>query len=281
MSVAFEKFDLTGKTALVTGGGTGLGYYMSRGLARSGATIMIAARREGVLKDAAQKLSDESDGASVLYHTVDLANRSSVSELADHAIDTMGGVDIFIANAAVDNWQPLESVTDEAMDEVWQVNVAANVALIRSFLPGMRAKKFGRILFSSSGTSVTADAEAGMGIYSSSKGALNTLTRTAAAEFGHDGITVNSLILGVFLTEMFQEIAHGLDVQHGQGAGQGFIDLFASMTSLGRFGECDEVEGLVQLLASNAGSYITGTNLAIDGGLTVTLRPHAVATPSA
>ncbi len=268
----FRKFDLTGKTALVTGGSSGLGYNMARALARSGATVMIAARRDDVLKEAATRLKGES-GAEILDQTVDLADRSSVAALAEKTAERMGGVDIFVGNAGQDNFELLDVIEDESIDYMLQMNVSANIELFRSFLPHMRQKKWGRVIFSSSGTSICASPHEGMGTYTATKGALNAFTRTAATETGHDGITVNSLILGVFMTDMLQEIVDGVEAQT-PGGGTELINSIASMTAAGRIADVQEVEGLIQLLASDAGSYITGANLAIDGGLTIMLRPN-------
>jgi 3-hydroxybutyrate dehydrogenase len=276
MNNAFTKFDLSGRTALVTGGGTGLGYFMSRGLARSGARVIIAARRAEVLKLAADRLTDES-GHEVLWYTVDLADQSSREALIAHAETVLGGVDILVANAAHALMAPVEQIDQTSLDAMMEVNISANLHLLRAFLPGMRAKKWGRVLFSSSATSVQASPHEGIGMYTAVKGALNAFTRTAAAESGHDGVTVNSLILGLYLTELAEELAESLDAQHGAGAGKAYLDSYSCMTALGRLGRCDEVEGVVQLLASDAGGYITGTNLAIDGGLTAMIRPNAVA----
>ena len=95
-ATAFDKFDLNGKTALITGGGTGLSYHMTKALAESGATVLIAARREEVLQVAAARLNDNpSIAGRVRFHQVDLADRKSVATLAEYAIDSLGGVDIF------------------------------------------------------------------------------------------------------------------------------------------------------------------------------------------
>jgi 3-hydroxybutyrate dehydrogenase len=171
---------------------------------------------------------------------------------------------------------PVEQIDQTSLDAMMEVNISANLHLLRAFLPGMRAKKWGRVLFSSSATSVQASPHEGIGMYTAVKGALNAFTRTAAAESGHDGVTVNSLILGLYRTELAEELAESLDAQHGAGAGKAYLDSYSCMTALGRLGRCDEVEGVVQLLASDAGGYITGTNLAIDGGLTAMIRPNAV-----
>ena len=117
-------------------------------------------------------------------------------------------------------------------------------------------------------------AQEGVAVYSSVKGALNAYTRVAASETGHDGITVNSLNLGVFITEMLQnEILEPLEKAQ-PGASEAFLKGFASNTALGRLGDPREVEGLVQLLASDAGSYITGASIEIDGGLAIMMKPN-------
>jgi NAD(P)-dependent dehydrogenase (short-subunit alcohol dehydrogenase family) len=210
----------------------------------------------------------------VLYHPVDLADRASNEALAAHAGKTMGGVDIFVGNAAQDLFEPLDSITNAAMDMVYQVNVSANVELMRAFLPHMRRNKWGRIMFSSSTTSILSSAQDHNVMYSASKSALNSLARIAAAETGHDGITVNSLLLGVFWTPMLQANIDMLEREYGVEFAKGFIDSFTGMTALGRLARCEEVEGLIQLLASDAGSFITGASLCIDGGLSSMLRPN-------
>jgi NAD(P)-dependent dehydrogenase (short-subunit alcohol dehydrogenase family) len=275
MNEAYKKFDLSGKTAFITGGGTGLGYFMARGLARSGAKVMIAARRENVLKEAAAKLTQEAAGNTVLYTKLDLADRNNVAAVAQHAISTLGGVDIFIGNAAIEKNAKLEDLDHTAIDTMFQVNVTANMILTKLFLPHMRAKKWGRVMFSSSTMALRATAQEGMATYATCKSALNGFTRVAASEVGHDGITVNSLNLGTFYTEMWQtEILDVLDKTYGPGTSDAFSKQFVANTALGRMGETAEVEGLVQLLASDAGSYITGADLCIDGGLAIMLKPN-------
>ena len=274
MTDAFKKFDLTGKTALVTGGATGIGYYMTRGLMRSGAKVMVAARRENVLKEASEKLRTESEAGEILYHPVDLADRRSTQGLIDHANKTMGGVDILIGNAAIDIFMPVDQFPDESITQMFQVNVSANIELMRGFVPRMRKNKWGRVMFSSSTTSILSSPHEGMSVYCATKAALNALARTSAAELGHDGVTVNSILLGVFVTPMMLEQFAMLDKTYGPEASKGFIDGYTTMTALGRLAKCQEVEGVIQLLASDAGSYITGSSLTIDGGLGTMLRAN-------
>jgi NAD(P)-dependent dehydrogenase (short-subunit alcohol dehydrogenase family) len=274
MTISLRNFDLTGRTALVTGGATGLGYHMTRALVSSGARVLICARRESVLKSAAEELKKAGLAGSVVYYPVDLASRTSIKALTAHALSLFGGVDIFIGNAAIDCLEHLEQIKDESIDAMCQVNISANVELVRAFLPRMRRQKWGRIMFTSSATTICASPHEGAGMYSAVKGALNTFTRTAAVEVGHDGVTVNSLVLGMYLTDMVRDIFAQVDKAHGDGAGIAAMNSFACMTALGRLGDCEEIEGVIQLLASDAGRYITGTNLVIDGGMSIMLRPN-------
>jgi NAD(P)-dependent dehydrogenase (short-subunit alcohol dehydrogenase family) len=129
-------------------------------------------------------------------------------------------------------------------------------------------------MFSSSTTSLAGSAHEGMAVYTATKGALNSLAHTVAAETGHDGITCNSIVFGMYVTEMLEQYRHFLETTQGPATSKAFIDSFASMTARGRLGRSDEVEGLIQFLASDAGGYITGTNLCADGGMAVMLRPN-------
>jgi NAD(P)-dependent dehydrogenase (short-subunit alcohol dehydrogenase family) len=272
---AFKKFDLTGKTAFVTGGGTGLGYYMARGLARSGARVMISARRQEVLAASAAKLSEES-GNEVLTCAIDLSDRKNIADVSRLAVETLGGVDIFVGNAGQEGKALAEEDPQEMLDNLMQVNFAANVSLMAAFLPHMKAKKWGRIIFSSSESSKRA-VSIGQSMYAASKGAINSFTRMSAAEVGHFGITVNSLIIGVFITEMLQtNVIDRFDQLYGDGAGAKFVKDFAANTALGRLGNPEELEGQIQLLASDAGSYITGTEVIVDGGMHMMMRPNPV-----
>lgn len=272
MSVAFEKFDLTGRTAVVTGGCRGLGYYMARGLARSGAKVMIAARTESVLKEAAESLQAESDGNPVLHHSVDLADRADTRALAERALQKFGHVDILVGNAGQAIFEPVDALTEDTMDHTMDLNFRSNVTLFQAFLPGMRERKWGRVIFSSSCMSVCTGDE-GTAAYTASKGALDAFVRAAAMEAGRDGITVNSLIIGMFLTDQIARILDDVEAAGGPAARDAFNATLSAMIPVRRQGDPSEIEGLIQMLASDAGSYITAANLAIDGGFTVALHP--------
>lgn len=270
----YEKFSLEGRTAVVTGGSTGLGYAMARALMRSGARVLIAARREAVLENAAGQLRSESTRGEVLYRTVDLVDRDALREFAASAIDDLGGVDIFVGNAGQDLLEPVDQISEGNLDTLIALNLVSNILLTREFLPGMRAKRWGRVLYSSSSTSLVSGSGDGMSVYAATKAGLNGFARTAAAETGHDGITVNCLAFGVYGTRMLLDQFERIDAAMGTGASLEVMDMIASMTAVGRLGQPEELEGIVQLLASDAGSYITGQTLPVDGGLSTALWPN-------
>ena len=274
MDDAFEKFDLTGKTAFVTGGSAGLGFAMARGLARSGAKVMIAARREERLKEAAVELTATSGDNQVRYCTIDLSERDSISVAAEHALHELGGVDIYIGNAALGILEPIYTQSLRSVNKSLQVNVAANMSLITAFTPHMKEKQWGRVILSSSIGSQVSSPGGFSTIYSATKAALNGYTRAACVELGIDGITINSLVLGTFTTEMVTDGVAKLTKDLGPGAAEAFIQTLAAGTALNRLGDPAEVEGLVQFLASSAGSYVTGSEIFIDGGATKMQRPR-------
>ena len=132
-------------------------------------------------------------------------------------------------------------------------------------------------MFSSSVSTVVTSPHEGIGMYTATKGALNAFARTLAAEVGHFNITANSLVIGFFVTDMVRHAEQLLRSTQGADAARRFMEDFVGMTALGRAGDPQELEGVVLLLASNAGSYITGSNLIVDGGMSIMLRPNGMA----
>ena len=276
MFAPFEKFDLTGKTALVTGGSAGLGFHMARALGRAGAHVLIAARRPEALEEAAKQLKADSYIKNVDWHPVDLADRESVSALAAYAINQFGGIDILVGNAGGTFVEQIIDLDPDKVAEGFQLNLMSNMQLAKAFLPRMRERKWGRFIFSSSIASVLVGPREGTATYVATKAALNGFCRQIAADMGHYGITANSLVLGFYLTDIVSNAVRQMRETQGPAVAKKFVDEFVSSTALGRFGDPAEVEGLVQLLASDAGSYITGASIAIDGGMSIMMRPLAV-----
>lgn len=279
MNAALEKFSLEGRTAVVTGGSRGLGFNLARILAAAGAKVLIAGRTEADLKSAAKKLN-KSEGGEVVFATVDLSNRDSVKSFADEAEKILGKVDIFVANAAMEGGttlvDDLNTDVEEVMDRILEANLVSNLILTSKFADGMKQRGWGRVIYiSSCGTRVAGDY--GHGIYSTTKAGLDVYTRSASVELGPYGITVNCVLPGAYMTDMLRERLDALPPEESKIR----HDSLASMTSLVRFGNPEELEGMILLLASDAGSYITGANLPVDGGFTIKMLPntreHAVA----
>ena len=248
-------FDLTGKVALVTGGSKGLGKAMARGFAEAGADVVISSRHEDELRAAADEIR-EGTGVRVAYIVADMTRRDDVRRLADEALATMGRVDILVNNAGSNTPQPIDEILDEDWDRLVELNLSSCMALTRALVGPMRERKWGRIIHISSIMGLTS--AAGRNAYSATKSALIGLARASANDLGGDGITVNCLAPGPFLTDL--PVSLLTEEQQAN---------FARKTALGRWGRPEELVGPALLLASEAGSYITGTTLVVDGGALV------------
>ena len=263
-----SRFDLTGRGAVVTGGSKGIGKNLAMALSEAGAKVLIAARRVDDLSAAAKEISAIS-GNQVEYCQVDLSNRESTNSFAGEAEEMLGGVDIFVANAAMEMNEPVISILDESIDPVVETNFASSVVLTREFAKRMAQRGWGRIIYISSATAYKSTAD-GHSIYAGTKAALHAFARTAAVELGGQGITVNAIAAGTYYTDM---AANHLDAL-GRQAKQAALNLFSQMNAVGRWGRTDEMEGAVLLLASDASSFMTGSVVTVDGGLSIRMTPN-------
>ena len=247
-------FDLRGRSALVTGGGRGLGKEMARLLAKAGAEVAICSRTEAQIKSSAQEIARES-GRRVEALVADVGKRPEAERLAREAEKRLGKIDILISNAGWNIPQPVDAIRDPDWDVLVELNLTSSMVLTRALAPGMIQRRWGRIIYISS---IMALASTGDRVaYSTTKAALHGMVKANALRLGPHGITANCLAPGPFATEMPMSI---LTEQQKQG--------FAARTALGRWGEPAELAPTALLLASDAGSYITGSILVIDGGVT-------------
>lgn len=249
-----QLFDLTGRVALITGGSKGLGRAMARGLAEAGADVVISSRNGEELR-AALEVILEGTGRRGAYVVADMANRADVSRLAREALAAFGRIDILINNAGTNAPQPIDQITDNVWDRVMEVNLHSVMALTRALVPGMTERRWGRVIHVSS--ILGAVSKEKRNVYSATKAALIGLARASAIDLGPFGVTVNCLAPGPFLTDL----PLGLLSEEEKRA-------FADHTCLGRWGEPSELVGPCLLLASDAGSYVTGQVLFADGGYT-------------
>lgn len=247
-----ELFDLSGKVALVTGGSKGLGKAMARGLAEAGADVMIASRSEGELEKAATEIG-EGLGVRVIYRVTDMGVREEVVALAEETCARLGKVDILINNAGSNQPQAIDEVTDEAWDRILELNLTSCMSLSRAVVPGMKQRGWGRIIHISSVLGVGSKEK--RSAYSATKAGLIGLTKASALDLGPYNITVNCLCPGPFLTDLPMSLLSEVEKQ-----------AFANRTALNRWGQTKELVGPALMLASDAGSYITGEALLVDGG---------------
>jgi NAD(P)-dependent dehydrogenase (short-subunit alcohol dehydrogenase family) len=246
-------FDLTGHSALVTGGGRGLGKEMARLLAKAGAEVAICSRTAKQIKASAEELARES-GVRVEALVADVGKRSEAERLAREAVARLGKIDILISNAGWNIPQPVDAIRDQDWDALLELNLTSSMVLTRALSPAMIERRWGRFIYISS---VMAFASTGDRVaYTTTKAGLNAMATANALRLGPYGITVNCLAPGPFATEMPMSI---LSEEQKQS--------FAARTAIGRWGDPVELAPAALLLASDAGNYITGSVLVVDGGV--------------
>jgi len=248
-------FDLTGRTALVTGGSKGLGQAMAAGLASAGADVMLVSRHFEQAKCAAEEIAGDF-GRKAFCHEADVTSPEQVEAMFATAERELGKVDILINSAGINIRGPINDLTPDQFTQVMSINVTGTWLCCRAVLPGMRARKWGRIINLASALGLVG--LAGRTPYTASKGAVVQMTRTLALETAADGVTANAICPGPFLTEMNLPIADTED-------GRKFV---VGATALKRWARLEEIQGAAIYLASDAASYVTGAVLAVDGGWT-------------
>lgn len=249
----YEKlFDLTGRVALVTGGSRGLGKAMARAYAEHGAQVLICSRGEDELKGAAAEIGAGLN-TRVEWMTADLADRQEPQRVADEALKRFGRVDVLVNNAGGNQPQRVDQITDEAWDRIIELNLSGIMRLTRAVLPQMMERGWGRIIHTSSVLGLGGKKE--RNVYSATKAALVGMARSSALDLGPFGVTVNCIAPGPFLTELPLGLLNEEQKQQ-----------FTDRTALKRWGRPEEIAGAALLLGTDAGSYITGTTLLIDGG---------------
>jgi len=248
-----NRFDLTGKVALITGGGRGLGRAMARGFAENGAAVMLSARSENELRLAAEELTAELP-ARIEWMVTDMTKRKDVDRLAAETLRQFGRVDILVNNAGGNVPQSIEKVIDEDWDRLVELNLTSCMRLTRALVPQMQKRKWGRIIHISSVLGLGGKDR--RNVYCATKSALIGMARASAIDLGPDNITVNCIAPGPFLTDLPEKVLTDVEKQE-----------YVARTVLGRWADPEEIIGPALLLASEAGSYITGSTLLVDGGV--------------
>ncbi|MGB3566361.1 MAG: SDR family oxidoreductase [Priestia megaterium] len=250
-----DLFDLTGKTAIITGGGRGLGEQMAKGLAEAGANIVLCSRK----KEACQQVADRLARLDVktLALTCDISQPEDIKNVVHQTIETFGRIDILINNSGATWGAPVEEMPLEAWQKVMNINVTGTFLMSQEAGKEMIKQKAGKIIniASIAGLGGTDPQYMDTIGYNTSKGAVITFTKDLAVKWGQHNIQVNAIAPGFFPTKM-----SGAIMEQGK-------DYFLSQTPLKRFGSEADLKGAAVFLASAASNYITGDVLTVDGGV--------------
>jgi len=250
-SAFHAKFDLTGRTAIVTGGTRGIGLAIAEGLIALGANVVVASRKADACAATAERLSRL--GGAALGVPTHLGDVPAVNALVEETVKRFGGIDIIINNAANPLAQTLGEITTEAWEKSFAVNLQGPVFLVQAALPHLRASSHAAVLnVVSAGAFIYSPM---VSMYSAAKTAMVSFTRSMAAEFAHVGIRVNALAPGSVDTDMVRKNPPE------------FIKVMESSALMQRIARPDEMVAPAMLLVSDAGSYITGQTLIVDGGM--------------
>jgi NAD(P)-dependent dehydrogenase (short-subunit alcohol dehydrogenase family) len=250
--VAFAPLDLSGRTAVVIGGTTGIGRALSLGLAQAGADVVPTSRRRAMVDEAAALV--EAAGRRTLRIVTDVGDDESIASLLAAAIDELGKVDILVNCAGRTKRTPTLDLPDEEWREIMETNLTGTLRACRVFGRHMIERHSGRIINIASLTSFVGMME--VAAYSASKAAVASLTKSLAIEWSRFGVLVNAIAPGVFRTSLNQAL---LDTTP---RGKELL----MRTPMGRFGCVEELAGAAVFLASDAASFVTGHVLVVDGG---------------
>lgn len=255
-----QLFDLSGKTALVTGGSRGLGLQMAHALGEAGARIMLSSRKAADLEEAAAEL--QAAGIDARWIAADCAKEDDIQRLASETLQRMGEVDILVNNAGASWGAPAEDHPIAAWDKVMNLNVRGYFLLSQAIAKhSMIPRKQGRIINLASIAGLAGNPlEMKTIAYNTSKGAVLNFTRALAGEWGVHGINVNAICPGFFKTKMATVLIETMGEEK-----------MASHAPLRRLGDDEDLKGITLLYASDAGKHITGQWMAVDGGVSAVI----------
>ena len=242
---------LKDKTAIITGGGTGIGLATARAFCQEGAKVILFGRRKEKLEKAVEKL-----GGSAIIVQGDMTNNNDLDKLINETLHNFKKIDVLVNNAGLFNGSPLHEISDSQWDEIMDINIRSVFQLTRRVLPVMLSQKYGSIIHISSILGLIAVPQ--VAAYNVSKGALNQFSRSIAVEYGSSGIRSNSICPGLIATDMTADLMKDADL----------MKEWSKEYPIGRFGKPEDVANACLYLASDESSFVTGVTLPVDGGFT-------------
>jgi NAD(P)-dependent dehydrogenase (short-subunit alcohol dehydrogenase family) len=250
-------FDLTGKTAVITGSSRGIGKAIAHRLAEHGANVVISSRKADACEAAATEINDAVGRKAAISIPCNIAAKEALQQLVSQTERAFGKIDILVCNAASNPYfGPMGNMADEQFTKILQNNIVSNHWLIQMVAPAMRERKDGAIIVISSIGGLKGSAV--LGAYAISKSADMQLARNLALEFGGDNVRVNTIAPGLIQTDFAKALWDNPQI----------LKTYTEHSCLKRIGQPDEIAGMAVFLASKAGAFTTGQTFVIDGGQT-------------
>ncbi|MGC6499352.1 MAG: SDR family oxidoreductase [Henriciella sp.] len=252
-------FDLSGKSAIITGSSRGIGRAIAEQFAAQGAKVTISSRKPGPCQEVATALNETYGEGTAIAVPANISSKDELQRMVDATNDAFGKVDIVVCNAASNPYYgPMAGISDDQFEKILSNNIISNHWLIQMCLPQMQERKSGSIIIVSSIGGLRASPV--IGAYNISKAADFQLVRNLAAEYGPENIRVNAIAPGLIKTDFARALWENPDTLKRATAG----------SPLKRIGEPVEIAGAAVYLASEAGSFMTGQMMVVDGGATIT-----------
>ena len=254
-----SMFDLSGKSAIITGSSRGIGKAIAEAYAEQGAKVTISSRKPGPCQEVADALNEKHGEGTAIAVPANISDKDQLQAMVDATNEAFGKVDIVCCNAASNPYfGPMEGIEDEQFEKILQNNIISNHWLIQMCAPQMRERKDGAIIIVSSIGGLRSSPV--IGAYNISKAADFQLARNLAEEFGPDNVRVNCIAPGLIKTDFARALWENPDILKGA----------LRRTPLDRIGLPEEIAGAAVYLASPAGAYMTGQAMVVDGGATIT-----------